>query len=106
MTLPHSLILNPRIIERFQNERDIPEETALSSEIMNEEDIFTEDLVRNWYWEIMFKMLNVHLIGLSLLGCFVYHISLAFAIIYLIVYDTINILLSLKKYKLENKLFR
>jgi len=45
--------------------------------------------------------MNVHLIGLFLLALFLYNVTLAFLIIYLMIYDTINILLMIRTFKKE-----
>lgn len=68
---------------------------------MNEEDIFTEDLVRSWFWEIMWKIFNIHLVGIALLAFFLYDITIAFLIVYLIIYDTCDIFLKVRQYKKE-----
>ena len=93
----------PNFLERFQNEPDLAEVGSANADAINEEDIFTEELVKNWFCEIMSKITNIHLIGLFLLAFFLYNLTLAFLIIYLMIYDTANILYLMRTYKKEQR---
>jgi len=74
-------------------------------EVLNDEDLFTEELVKGWFCEILFKIINVHLVGLFLLAFFLYDVTLAFLVIYLMIYDAGNILFLFKHYKKETRFF-
>lgn len=91
------------LLERFQNEQDLAEVGSANADAINEEDIFTEELVKTWFCEIMSKITNIHLIGLFLLAFFLYNLTLAFLIIYLMIYDTANVLYLMRTYKKEQR---
>ena len=78
---------------------------SINVEVLNDEELFTEELVKSWFCEILCKIINVHLVGLFLLSFFLYDLTLGFLVIYLMIYDAGNILLLFKHYKKETRFF-
>lgn len=90
------MIENPVL---FQNEED----PSNPVEAFNEEDLFTEKLIKSWFDECMGKMFNYHIIGLAIIGNLLLEISPFFVLIYLIIYDCLEYTFQFKALQSEDK---